>query len=546
LVVFSPCSCAMPGFALGTDLHLISRVQSALHDLHQTPSVEQVDQLQDRQRRSREGQHRVAYLRKDVSVLDVASQRPGSKEEEKKKKPTREQMYTSDLHCFMRNFLKGFAVATGGLAVLAALPAAWRKNQKVLPSLLHRDHARNGLVFGLYVALYNTSLSLLGGTSGRRRARAAPVAGVIAGLALIVASKRVKYNASSFLFVRALEVAGCLLAETCTKHPFTSSLAGFADVLMMAVSSMQVLWCWQYDRHSLDPKYAKFLDIHGGKPKPEFDAYCAVGRGAAPIDVATVNTMREGLQMPPLSLDTPVSFYSLLHPREDSSFLFLARFFVREAERAVKLYLPLYGITALAFRNQKLLKRPLQELKKLVFSTVRSTAFLATYCTAAWGIMALQYTASGSHPSSIHDWRQNLPGVAAGAALLVEKKERRGELATYVFMHAVHASLMRLRRWLATSGRLSPALVAMRSGSADVAVFCACSAFLAHTYVASEWAIRPIVVLVMRRFLDGRSKRHLSLVAPLTARWSATPGKLEEAPPTPSNGSSTPRRSHRR
>mmetsp|Transcript_27358 Transcript_27358/g.66071 ORF Transcript_27358/g.66071 Transcript_27358/m.66071 type:complete len:456 (-) Transcript_27358:29-1396(-) len=452
-------------------------------------------------------------------------------------------MYTSDLHCFVRNFLKGFAVATSGLALLAALPAAWRSRHKVLPSLLHPDHARNGVVFGLYVALYNTALSVLGGTSGRRRARAAPAAGVIAGLALTVASKRVKYNASSFMFVRAMEVAGCLLAETCSKNPFASSLAGFADVVMMAVSSMQVLWCWQYDRQSLDPKYAKFLDIHGGKPKPEFDAYCAVGRGAAPLNAETVNSMREALQLPPLASGAPVTFYGLLHPREDSTLVFLGRFFVREAKQAVKLYLPLYGVTALAFRNQKLLKRPLPEVQKLVFSTVRSTAFLATYCTAAWGIMALQYAVSRSHPATSHDWRQNLPGVAAGAALLVEKKDRRGELATYVFMHAVHASLMRLRRWLRTSGRLGPALWAMRSGSADVAVFCLCSAFLAQTYVASEWAIRPIVVLVMRRFLDGRSKRHLSLVAPLTARWSATPSKTDEAPPERPNGSAAPRRS---
>ena len=123
------------------------------------------------------------------------------------------------------------------------------------------------------------------------------------------------------------------------------------------------------------------------------------------------------------------------------------QFFFAGLVRASKVYAPLY-LASLLFSlfqpKNHTLGRLFKLFTNLLSNVLHSSLFLATYCTFAWISWPIMYLfphsiKQGSTRVSLrrHTW-------AAGLATLLERKERRPELAAYCATYAIDSAWRRL------------------------------------------------------------------------------------------------------
>jgi len=102
---------------------------------------------------------------------------------------------------------------------------------------------------------------------------------------------------------------------------------------------------------------------------------------------------------------------------------------IRECVRkAFFVYAPLQLLQLFVFRRGKLLKEPLPVLERTARTTLRSTAFLATYSCAAWIAHCFFHATLRWHHMSI----PFICGAIGGSSIMIEPASRRPELALYV------------------------------------------------------------------------------------------------------------------
>jgi hypothetical protein len=101
--------------------------------------------------------------------------------------------------------------------------------------------------------------------------------------------------------------------------------------------------------------------------------------------------------------------------------------------RALSVYLPVYLLPAALVHRQALLKRPLPILSKCLQGVARSSLFLSSYISLAFGGACLGHRVTGRSTGAV------LAGFTwvGGLATLLEKKSRRMELALYVMSRRV-------------------------------------------------------------------------------------------------------------
>lgn len=171
------------------------------------------------------------------------------------------------------------------------------------------------------------------------------------------------------------------------------------------------------------------------------------------------------------------------------------QFFLGGIRRSLPVYLPVYLLPALVLRLKKLKRQPKQESKKLLVNISRSTLFLAMYCTVAWLSLCTQRRISMLQiPSSASTWLIASP--LSGATVLLEKKERRIELALYVLSQALYTF------WQQWSQR---GLFRPIPGS-DLVLFAVASGAILRSFVYKTELLRPSYVSLLT-FLFGRGGR---------------------------------------
>lgn len=271
--------------------------------------------------------------------------------------------------------------------------------------------------------------------------------GVGAGVAVAI-DGGLCYNTLVIWF--AIRAARCLLEENVLGQ-FLNNIP-YMPTAVMCASAAQILSTWVRYPIYLDPGYRKFLDIHGGRPKWVMSRFSA----------------------PNAAVEYPLR---IIRKPNTTAFTDAIQFFGAGLKRAAKLYGPLY-VAALLFGLFQARNRTPERLVKLLANFIsnvgRSSLFLSAYCTIAWisiPIVQTFFRSSYNQGATLVSLRRHV--WAAGLATLLERKERRPELAAYCATYAIDSIWRRMEASFPYLKKVQPILAA-------VLLISSCSILLHH------------------------------------------------------------------
>lgn len=387
--------------------------------------------------------------------------------------------------------VKGFVIGSGikgGLALFGIIGRVQRQlsgrgDGKALAnssrgsiSIALKETLQYGFFLGTFAGGYSFVDEFIAAWGGlHRTAKWRPFfAGAVAGPALLLTGSKSQHTSMAlYVLLRATVLA----TRCCIKSPnwgwlFRPLNWQYGDVLLMCISSAQILYAWIFEPHSLPASYVSFLNKHGGKDRKIINAWSDIASSKRPIpnlDIVKTYYKEKGVNV---SLDPHMEVpCGVLHPNQQcvphfTSFLKGAYF------RAVPVYLPVYFVSALLVHRKALLHRPVPILAKTIMGAARSSSFLALYCSSAWIYSCLLHQTLG---------RCNGPTIAiaafpVGISVLLEKKSRRMELALYCFSRAIESFGICASKWgWIPSQKQIPKRV-------DVFMFSAATAVIMHCY----------------------------------------------------------------
>ena len=386
---------------------------------------------------------------------------------------------------------RGYAVGVVGSWLLDCLvPLAKGKlgPSRAVAKFAARATQRTGLFLALYAAVFRAALCALRSARGRHAGVDGlnqGVAGCVAGLAAVVEDRKRRSALALYLFTRSFY----LYLRSLGRRGLVPSLGAGGDVLLNGLASSAIIHSFLRHADVLESDYLRFLVHQGAIPKPMLYVVAATIDGRkAPIDNATARGfLRESalvrtevaagggdpdddgaLASTFHAMDRGKALCVLAHNGDSSCAVGMSRFGVHAIRRALGLYIPFYLVATGIFRTRSLISRPLDTLRHLVASVLRSTAFLSSYTTISWAIpCALRSLLGETH--EIFYW---LNGFAAGCMAVWEHTGRRSELALYLLPKALSALYNQ-----AVAARTIPRL---RNG--EVGLFAAGSAVLAYLH----------------------------------------------------------------
>eukprot|EP00897_Mesotaenium_endlicherianum_P004977 jgi/Mesen1/4507/ME000023S03882 len=397
------------------------------------------------------------------------------------------------LERIMSAAMKGFIIGTGlkgGLALFGILghlvrpgkkrPGVGSRSIREAASLGLKETLRYGFFLGAFAGGYCTvdeSILAVGGHSRTAKWRAI-VAGAAAGPALLLTGRKEQHTSLAlYILVRAAVLAArCGIKSPRWGWLFRPLTWQYGDVLLMCMSSAQILYAWIKEPHSLPSSYIAFLNKHGGKDPRITSFVRQVASPQRPLELASVEAAyrdagREVCLDPHMVLPC-----GMLHPGQACLPHFLS-FLGGAYLRALPVYLPVYVIPALLVHRRALLSSPLPILSKTAKGAARSSLFLASYCASAWLWTCCVHQLTGACSGAT----LACGTFPAGAAVLLEKKSRRMELALYCASRAIESFALCARAW----GWRLPAPLALRGARApraDVLAFGAATAVIMHCY----------------------------------------------------------------
>jgi len=223
------------------------------------------------------------------------------------------------------------------------------------------------------------------------------------------------------------------LGKTLQKVPQKSTI-------VMCIAASHILSTWVRYPRELDPGYCKFLTYQGGRPA------WAMQRFAAP--------------------NAPVQYPLIMIRKPGTSAISDAtQFFIAGVKRAGSLYLPLY-VASVIFAVGQARNRTKDRIGKILFNflsnVARSSVFLSAYCTIAWhGAEILRFISRDSYRIGATRASLRRHVWVSGLATLIERKERRTELATYCLTYAIDAIWRRMETAYPLLKKTKPILAAI-------------------------------------------------------------------------------------
>jgi len=179
------------------------------------------------------------------------------------------------------------------------------------------------------------------------------------------------------------------------------------STIVMCLSASQLLSSWIFAPPTqLNKSFRSFLNWQGGQLVDDINFY-------------------QRFEPPGLN-----NACFLIHPDSSCGF-YSIHFFLSGLYRALRLYLPLYGL--LFITSQK------KSIYHLLENLVRSCFFLSAYCTLGWASACVYYKIKpeiSRKSLAMHTW-------ISGLAVLLERPGRRSELAIYCLTYAMDS----LYRW---------------------------------------------------------------------------------------------------
>ena len=406
----------------------------------------------------------------------ASRRRGGGEEEEEEEEKTRARKRITK--SIKRGAFTGLTLK-GGVNVFAVL-SRYLRGKTTREQLKAREAFEDAVKFsafvGSFAGAYVTSDEVLAWKFGAEKTKRyrAFVSGVVASPSFLLAGAKPNYSLASYLSLKALVLMSRVGAKSengRVRSLFRVTNWEHADVAVVTGSAVVILGCFILKPEAVRGAYGAFLDRHCGKTKRQVEAlrelcflpendpegkgeemfreYCErtaiVLNKTGSLSAAKKDEMLRAIQRGGGGVKLPYSrdavyrkfFMNDANPIEH----FLA--FVKDSWGTSFIsHVPIYVFPAILLHREKLLKDP-KLLGKLFAGIARSSLFLTVYCALAWqGPDVLGRLTKKVTPTTL------VCGVPlAGAATFIEKKSRRGELATYCLDKSLESVVISMLSW---------------------------------------------------------------------------------------------------
>ncbi|XP_065847128.1 uncharacterized protein [Euphorbia lathyris] len=392
---------------------------------------------------------------------------------------------------------KGFTVGAGlkgGLSLFAVLAKLLRTrssrfsrkvelftNSEAI-ALALKETLRYGFFLGTFAGTFVSVDEIIASFGGHRRTGKwrALLAGLIAGPSMLLTGLSTQHTSLAvYILMRAAVLASRCGIKSKRFGKYCKPLTWkHGDVLLMCLSSSQILSAYILKPESLAPSYLSFLIKQGAKDPIILQGVKDIASGLPFTNLDLIekhySSMGVDIKLDP-KMQTPCT---IIHGNASCS-SHLMSFFVQACKRAFPVYLPVYLIPALIVHRRGLLERPSSILGRGLLGTARSSLFLATYSSSSWMWTCILFRLFK---------RCNIPMVTiatfpAGIALAIEKKSRRMEIALYCFARAMES----FYSCMADAGYFPQSKNLKR---ADVVIFSISTAIIMHCYAQEREVFR--------------------------------------------------------
>ncbi|KAF6263624.1 hypothetical protein COO60DRAFT_378802 [Scenedesmus sp. NREL 46B-D3] len=377
----------------------------------------------------------------------------------------------------------------GGLHLVGSLLAAVskRKKRSVTAAGALGDTVRYTAFLAALAGIYIGVDEGIAATVGKDRSAKwrSLVAGVCAGPALLCTGPKSRhYSLATYILLRGIT----LLVRTGNKpraaarYPalhaaLAPSRLAHGDTLLMCCAASQIVYAFLMMPQTLPSSYVRFIRKQGAKELyvwrgiRELAERTAAGRSPGPL------TSLAGTPHAPTCAPTPCGFF---HPGQSCSGHVLS-LLGPAYSRSLSVYLPVYVLPALLVHRQQLLKQPLPILHKVLLGISRSSLFLSSYISLAFGGACAGHRLAGRSTGAI----MAASVWVGGLATLLEKKSRRMELALYVLSRSLESFSRCCIDW----GWLPPRSLPPRL---DILLFAAGVGAITHCYSGNSGRDRDV------------------------------------------------------
>ena len=393
------------------------------------------------------------------------------------KKEERERARKRILKATKRGAFTGLTLK-GGVNAFGVLSRFLRGKTNV-EQLKAKEAVADAVKFSAFVAsfsgVYVTSDEVIAAKFGAKRTKRyrAFVSGMVASPSFLLAGAKPNYSLASYLSLKALVLIGRVGSKSeheKVRSVFRLATWEHADVAVVTSSAVVILGCFVLKPEAVRGAYGAFLDRHCGKTKRQVEALrelCFLpendpnGKGEQMFREYCERTAIALNETGSLSAAKRDEMLRAIRNREGGAKMYsrdavYRKFFMDDANPLVHFlafvknswgtsfvsHVPIYVFPAILLHREKLFKDP-KLLGKLFAGVARSSLFLTVYCALAWqGPDVLGRLTNRVTPTTL------VCGVPlAGAATFIEKKSRRGELATYCLDKSLESLVISMLTW---------------------------------------------------------------------------------------------------
>ena len=366
------------------------------------------------------------------------------------------------LRVSLRAFLLGYSLRSGFTLLLKLFAVIRRKldfKTALISSLFGSDSLRFGSFFSIYCFLWKAIDSSLHNIrdkddklNGFIGILASKLAGSVAGIALLCEKKDRRVTIAQQVLVRGLQGGYNFLKS---RNLFTFP---HGDSLLFILSSAQILYGYALQPASLPRSYYQFMVKTAQIPEPILAANRSVVRGV-PIIVENMIEYGEKYKASVTSMvaisnmtSNPIAMpCALLHASNDSCTRNTIQVFKKVFLQILPVYMSLNFAPMLALRFKKFIKSPVAMTKKSFTNACRSSVFLGVFVSLYQAMTCVHRNVILYTPIKFESkFLYYIYGLICSTSIFIEHKNRRSELALYVFPKSVESlyHVLYQRKWM--------------------------------------------------------------------------------------------------
>lgn len=295
--------------------------------------------------------------------------------------------------------------------------------------------------FGSFVSLYFALFKILERIIERHRKRDdswnAFIAGMASSVSIIFEEGDTRWILAQYLLVRAMASAWCNIQG---KFPILKSYTWYGDSAIFALCSGQAVYNFVVRPETMDPAYSHFLTRVTQMDPTVIELFRNKISGGT-LDPVTLTKLinrwsAKGVPVPLDCLHADTITCNLIHP--DRSCLNRILWILYANFRMVfPMYFSLHLVPPLLFRFKKSLDHLNGTLLRALKNACQSSTFMSTYVFIFQIILCIQRNLMEAGLIK-NEWRMAFwwMGFVSAGSVLIEKKERRAELALYMLPRA--------------------------------------------------------------------------------------------------------------